>query len=74
MHVSSQSSTILSLEERTVRVLPREPRASAGADAAVRWALPPLGHSHAAIALHHPLPPKEFLAGVRNTNVATLDL
>ena len=73
MHVSSQSSTIWSLEERTVRVLPRELRASAGADAAVRWALPPLGHSHAAIALH-PLPPKEFLAGVRNTNVATLDL
>ena len=45
------------------RVLPREPRASAGADAAVRWARPPLGHSHAAVTLH-PVSPKEFLAGV----------
>lgn len=45
MRVSLQTCTIFSLEERTVRVLPGELRASAGADAAGRWALPASGRS-----------------------------
>lgn len=53
---------------RTAKVLPRQLTASAGADVAVRWALPPLAHSHTVIT-SQPLPPKEFLAGVWNMDV-----